>query len=68
MSALCHKRTFGTAAETALFDHLVGATEKGQWYVETKCLAVFTLIIKLNLVACITGKSLGTSPLRIRPA
>jgi hypothetical protein len=27
MSALCQKQTFCTAAETGLFDHLVGAAE-----------------------------------------
>jgi len=29
--------------------------------------AVFRLITRSNLVACMTGKSLGASPLRIRP-
>src|SRR5581483_10746391 len=33
-----------------------------------KALAVLRLIASSNFVACITGKSLGRSPLRIRPA
>jgi hypothetical protein len=37
MSALCHKRTFCAAAQTALFNHLVGTSNERLRQVETDC-------------------------------
>jgi hypothetical protein len=40
----------------------------GSGMLRPSALAVLRLITRLSLTACITGKSLGFSPLRIRPA
>jgi hypothetical protein len=50
--------------ERALFDHLVGAGEQRKWNDETEPLSGFKIESHLKS----PGRSLGFSPLRMRPA
>src|SRR5262249_27849422 len=63
MSALCQKRTFCAAVETALFDHLVGTADQW-WYVEAEYLSCLELIGISRLVGNSSGKSAGVAPFR----
>jgi hypothetical protein len=53
MSALCQKQTLRSAAETWLFDHLVGASLKRLRHRQAKCLGGFQIDDKLEFGCCL---------------
>ena len=55
------------AKRALLFDHLVGGGEQRGGTVRPSILAVWALMTSSNLVVCMTGKSAGLAPLRMRP-
>ena len=60
--------TNGIAAKATYSITSSARPSSGKGTLRSKALAVLRLIASSNFVACITGKSLGLSPLRIRPA
>jgi hypothetical protein len=55
------------APRGSLLDHLVGAQQNDSGIVSPMTFAALRLTTNWNFVGCITGKSDGFSPLRIRP-
>jgi hypothetical protein len=50
-----------------LFDHVVSGSEQRRRHVNPNDLADFRFIVSANFVGCITGRSAGRSPFRMRP-
>ena len=67
MSALCQKQTKYNAIRVAYSTSSSAMLSKPEEMVRPSALAVFMLITSSNLVGCMTGRSAGFSPLRIRP-
>ena len=65
-SATRHVRFVPIADISALFDHLVGASEHAWRHGEAERLGGLRLITKSYLVGACTGRSAGFSPLKIR--
>jgi|SRR6516162_2473005 len=56
-----------SAAKSPLFEHLVGEREQLCRHVETECLGGLEIDNELEFRGCMTGRSAGFSPLRMRP-
>ena len=57
-----------TAAKKSLLDHLVGCHKQRCGTLRPSVFAVLRLMTNSNLVDCMTGRSAGFAPLRMRPA
>ena len=67
MQSLSANRVFGIAAKRRLFNQLIGERDQRWWNIEAKCFRGLEIKHKSNLVGCKMGRSLGFSPLRMRP-